>query len=533
MSTNPQSPAAASTRLFAWVQPGGLAAGPVVAAVLMTTLSGRYVDMGGEPAILTYAGRATLATMAWMSIWWFTEATDITVTALLPMALFPLWGIMDVGATCAPYADKIIFLFMGGFVLALSMQRWGLGKRIALVTLLLVGTRPANMIGGFMLITAVISAFVSNAATVAMMLPIAISVVAIVCPQADEPTATHRPIAGSPAKPTGDREFACCLMLAVAYAGSVGGIATIIGTPPNVLAVSFLRGQVAEAYRLEIGFAQWMCIGVPVSMCMLVSIWVLLTRFLFRLPTHVSAQGATVIRAQLASMGRVQRGEWVTLSVFLVTVAAWLMQPALAKWTCSWHGRSISPLAGLSDTTIVMSAALLLFLIPAEPGSGKYVMDWQTARHLPWNVLLLFGGGLSLASAVQQHGVAEYMGSKLNFLAGQPPWLIVMLIVTFVVFLTELTSNTATTASLLPVLAALAPALHMDPAQLSIAAAIAASCAFMLPVATPPNAIVFGSGEVTLPQMARAGLWVNLIAIACITLFNACLIAPLLASWRT
>lgn len=533
MSTNPQSSVTAASGNFVLVQRVGLAAGPIVASVVLMSLGGQFTDIHGEQAVLNHAGRATLAAMAWMSIWWFTEATDITVTALLPMALFPALGILDIGATCAPYADRVIFLFMGGFVLALSMQRWGLGRRIALRTLLLVGTRPANMIGGFMLITAVISAFVSNAATVAMMLPIAISVIALVR-SAPAETRGAEPLSGSAlATPAADREFATCLMLAVAYAGSVGGIATIIGTPPNVLAVSFLRSQVSEPYPLEIGFAQWMCMGVPIATFMLLAIWLILTKFLFRLPIRATEQGAAMVRDQLASMGRVQRGEWVTLAVFLVTVACWLMQPVLTSVSFPWRGQWIRPLAGVSDTSIVMAAALLLFLIPAERTSGRYVMDWQTAKHLPWNVLLLFGGGLSLASAIQRHGVAEYMGSKLNFLASQPSWLIVTLIITFVVFLTELTSNTATTASLLPVMAAMAPALHVDPAQLAIATAISASCAFMLPVATPPNAIVFGSGEVTLPQMVRVGLWANLISIVCISLFTIFCINPLLAFWRS
>ena len=299
-----------------------------------------------------------------------------------------------------------------------------------------------------------------------------------------------------------------------------------------MFAVSFLRGQVAPAHQLDIGFAPWMLIGTPIAISLLIAIWVLLTQVLFPLPARIGDRGPQLIRDQLSSMGTIHRGEWITFFVFVTTVTAWLTRPLLVGFTWQWQGRTITPFGGLSDSSIVMMAALLLFIIPAERSSQTRVMDWQTAKHVPWNVLLLFGGGLSLAAAITQNGVAEYLGSKMSFLAGQPNWLVIGLIVTFVVFLTELTSNTATTASLLPVLAAMAPTLNIDPATLSIAAAVSASCAFMLPVATPPNAIVFGSGEVTLPQMAKAGFWVNLFSIAFITLFTIYAISPLIHAWR-
>lgn len=474
-----------------WV---GLLAGPVVALVVYRWLPERYLDAGaGEVIALTGAARATMAVMAWMAIWWLTEVVDLAVTALLPIALFPLFGVGSIGEATAPYASSVIFLFFGGFVLALSMQRWGLDRRIALSVLRLVGTRPAHMVGGFMLATAGLSAFVSNTATTALMLPIGASVVAL--------AGRRGPMDGQGPP---DR-FPLALMLGIAYSASIGGLATIIGTPPNVFLVGFLRNELG----IDVTFLSWLRIGLPLVTILLPATWWLLTRWIYPLGREPIPGVEARIGDALSEMGPLGRGERITLVVFVTAAAAWIGRPLLAAWSVGGS----RPLAHLTDTGIAVLAALALFVTPVDRRRRTFTMDWETAEGLPWGVLVLFGGGLSLAAAVQRHQVAEYLGAQVHALASWPAWLVIGLVTTAMIFLTELTSNTATAATLVPILAALAPGLGMPALRLAIPATLAASCAFMLPVATPPNAIVFGSGWVTMRDMARAGLWLNLLAI--------------------
>ncbi|MCL4210148.1 MAG: DASS family sodium-coupled anion symporter [Phycisphaeraceae bacterium] len=502
------------------VQWAGLALGPALALLAYWLLPATYANAAGEVVPFTPAGRATLAMMIWMGTWWLTEAIDITATALLPLAVFPLLGIAGIRQAAAPYADETIFLFMGGFILALSMQRWGLDKRIALLTLRVVGTHPINMVGGFMLATAMISAFVSNTATAAMMMPIALSVINLVRSRLGKPTVD----ASNPgATPLG--HFGLCLMLGIAYAASIGGLATIIGSPPNVIAVGFLRDRIAPQHRLDMSFAQWLELGLPLTLIFLPLTWLLLTRVLYPIRMGRIEGGGDMIRSEFRALGRAGRGEWITFIVFIVTVMLWITRPLLtagiggstdaATGEASWV---IPPIPGLTDAVIAMLAALVLFILPVNARKRQFTMDWPTASGLPWGILLLFGGGLSLAGAVQSNGVAEFLGSHAGGLSALPDFLIVLMVVLAIIFLTELTSNTATTAALIPVLAGLAPGLGVSPYLLVIPATFAASCAFMLPVATPPNAIVFGTGFVTIPQMCKAGLWLNLVGSVLITI---------------
>ena len=505
------------------IQWTGLIGGPLLAIVCYWLLPVEYQSADGGMAPFASAGRVTLAVMVWMGTWWLTEAVDVSVTALLPLGLFPLIGAGNMEQAAAPYANPFIFLFMGGFILALSMQRWGLGKRIALLTLRLVGTRPSNMIAGFMLVTAVLSSFVSNTATTAMMLPIAVSVVELL----------RRKQAGETDRDADTKNghvasFATCLMLCIAYASSVGGMTTIIGTPPNVFLISFLKDDIPEPYQMEISFVRWLLIGVPLAVILLPSVFLLMTRVLHPIRIRKIEGGKELIHAELLALGSPQRGEWVTFVMFLLTVFLWIFRTLLAKIQFDFGDVTLKPFAGLTDPGIVMLTALLLFVIPVDLKRCEFTMDWATARKLPWGILILFGGGLSLAEAVDRNHVAEFLGSQASYFGNLPPIVLVLVVVTGIVFLTELTSNFATTASLVPVLAALAPGFGVSPYLLVIPAAIAASCAFMLPVATPPNALVFGSGEVTLPQMARAGLLLNLISIVVITALTFLVIKPLL-----
>ena len=484
-----------------------------------------------------------------MAMLWVTEALPIPATALLPIALFPLLtgGAISVRSATAPYAHDLIFLFMGGFLLALAMQQWGLHRRIALRTILLVGTKPVMLVGGFMLASAFLSMWVSNTATVVMMLPIAMSVVELVrrelvrTPDPDaEPRASARadvhtatePRAATPAEPTQAKargpdqpfNFAICLMLGTAYAASIGGIGTLIGTPPNALLAAFLSDQLG----IEISFVRWMAVGVPLVLVSLPITWLTLTKIVFPIRLRRLPGGRELIRNELEAHGRMSRAEWAVLVVFILTAAAWITRPLLTRLQLP-GSPGVCPLAGLTDAGIAMGAAVVLFAFPIHPQRGEFLLTWRQAAKLPWGILILFGGGLSLASAVKATGVAEFIARGVTTAQGLPVLVVVLLVTTMIVFLTELTSNTATTATFLPILAAVAVGLSMDPLLLIVPMTIAASCAFMMPVATPPNAIVFGSGEITIPQMCKAGLWLNLIGIVLVMLLAYAVIVPVLA----
>ena len=429
---------------------------------------------------------AAVATL--LAILWLTEAAPIAVTALLPIVLFPTLGVTTVEEATAPYANSIVFLFMGGFIIAFAIERWNLHRRIALTVLSRVGAREDRQIGGFMIATAALSMWVSNTATVALMLPVALSIV--------------------PRGPDGDVEptkrlFATALMLSVAYGASGGGIATLIGTPPN----AFLAGFMQETYGVRIGFAQWMLLGVPLALVMLLATWLLLTRRLFPVGRAELPGARAAIREQLAALGPASTAEKRVAVIFATTAVLWMTRPLLS---------SQFPALQLSDTTIAIAAALSLFLVPNGMEKGRYLLTWEYAERLPWGVLLLFGGGLSLAAAVAGSGLAAWIGGELTSLGGMPVFVLVLAVTTLIIFLTELTSNIATAATFLPLVAALAVGLGQPPLLLAIPAVLGASFAFMLPVATPPNAIVFGSGFVTIPQMVRAGFWLNLIGIVAI-----------------
>ncbi|QDV23914.1 SLC13 family permease [Aureliella helgolandensis] len=531
-----QAPAdeTASGGTLQWI---GLFLGPILCVICLYALPETFETVVspaefGEPAMesgavqqvppslktvtFSWAGRATLAAMVWMGVWWLTEALHISVTALLPMVLFPLLGIASIRDACFPFADPLVFLYFGGFVLAISMERWGLGKRIALHTLKIVGTSAPSMIAGFMLVTAVLSAFVSNTATTAMMLPIALSVIALVKPQTSPGQAEGR----------GGEHFGTCLLLAIAYSASVGGVMTIIGTPTNAFLVGFLRDKIATAYRQDISFVGWLPIGVPFAIVFLPIMFLMLTRVLFPIGKVAMQGGKALIDQELAELGKVRRGEWNTLCVFSFVILLWMLRPLLTDITVTVDSNTLKPLANLTDTGIAMLGAFLLFLVPVNVQKRIFTMDWKSAERMPWGILFLFGGGLSLAAAIQANGVAEFIGSQANQFGTLSPILLVLIVTTVIVFMTELTSNAATTASLVPVLAALAPGLGVHPYLLIVPATVAASCAFMLPVATPPNAIVFGSGAISVPQMVRAGFLLNLIAILLVTLLTMWFIRP-------
>lgn len=476
-----------------------LAMGPGLGWLVSTLLPGQYMDAEGVSQALPAAGQMTILVMVWMAVWWLTEATAVSTTALLPLVLFPILGARTMEESASPYANPLIFLFLGGFLIAKAMQRWKLDQRLALLTLKSVGSKPSRLIGGFMLITAVLSAFVSNTATTAMMLPIGLSLISLLDNQPGD-------------QQEGRQAFARCLMLGIAYSATLGGIATIIGTPPNAFLVGFLADKMDPQYRMQLSFVRWLAIGIPLTAVMLPLTWFLLTRVLFPIRLQEIQGGRALISEQLRQLGTLSRGEIATLAVFLLTAVAWVIRPLLVKIRLGDEYL----LSGLTDAGIAMTASLALFLIPVNLRRQEFVMDWKAARAVPWDILLLFGGGMSLAQAVKGTGVAEFLGAQAVRFEGIPTLLLVVIVTAAVIFLTELTSNIATTATLLPVLAALAPGLGVHPYQLIFPAALSASFAFMMPVATPPNAIVFGSGAIELKEMMRAGWWLNLLGIVAV-----------------
>jgi sodium-dependent dicarboxylate transporter 2/3/5 len=438
----------------------------------------------------------------------------------------PLLGVLPIDEATAPYADPNIFLFMGGFMIALAMQRWNLHKRIALLVVRAVGTKPDRLIGGFMIATAFLSMWVSNTATTVMMLPIGLSVLLLVLDRvgASADAGTAAKLADkADAGPGGGttvteliqdkdtRNFAVALMLGIAYAASIGSLATLIGTPPNLILSAFVERQ----YDIDIGFGQWMALGAPLSAVFLVLTWLVLTRIAFPTALKEIPGGKQVIQTEIDKLGRMSRAEWTVLAVFVSTALLWIFRQPLAGWSALTDRLPFVEL--LSDPLIAIAAALALFLLPVSARRGISALDWKTAQQLPWGVLLLFGGGLSLAAAVQSSGLDEYIGEQVSGLGTLPILLLIAGTAGVVLLLTEVTSNTATAATLLPVLGGVAVGLDIAPLALLVPAALAATCAFMLPVATPPNAIVFGSGYVTVGQMLKAGTLLNVIGIVLIT----------------
>jgi sodium-dependent dicarboxylate transporter 2/3/5 len=493
------------------VAAAGLVLGPVAAFVVYLVVPDRIVPAAGEAIELGSAGRATAAVATLMGIWWMTEAIELSATALAPIVLFPLLGAASIEEATAPYANSMIFLVLGGFLLALSMARWGLEQRIAQLALRAVGTEPRRVVGGFMVITAVLSMWVSNTATVAMMLPVALSVIDAAVPEGRDALLRGE---GAPG-----RRFALSLLLGIAVSASIGGVGTLIGTPPNLFLASF-----AQDLGTEISFVAWLGVGLPVVAVFLPLAWVLLTRVLFPPDVDPEVLAAAVGAEEREDLGPMSRGEWSTLVVFAVAVVAWVLRPLLEDLTIV----GVTPLSGLTDPGIAMAAGVALFVIPVDLRRRRFVMDWEHALEVPWGILLLFGGGLSLAAAIEANGVAAAIGSSAEVLDVLPPLLVVAAVTAGVVFLTELTSNTATAAVLIPIFAAVAPALGLDPLALAVPTAVAASLAFMLPVATPPTAIVFGSGYVRMPDMMRVGIRLNVVSVVIVTAATYLLAAPIL-----
>lgn len=450
------------------------------------------------PEGLSADGWHTAAVALLMAAWWITEAIPIAATALVPIVAFPVLEISGIEDTLAPYAHPLIFLFLGGFIIAIAMEKWELHRRIALNMVNFVGTEPHSIILGFILASAFLSMWVSNTATALMMLPIAISVLTLVN-QKDETNQQKG-------------HFDLCLLLGIAYGCNVGGMGTLIGTPPNALLAGFMQ----DSYGIEISFVNWLLFGIPLLIISLPILHIMLTRFMYPITMDKLPGGDKLFIQKLKELGAVSSPEKKVAVVFVITALLWITRPLLSQM-----------IPGLSDTGIAIAAALSLFLIPVKSQEENFILKWTDVEKLPWGVLILFGGGLSLASAISSTGLAEWIGEGVQVLSGWPIFLLLILIVTLIVFLTEMTSNTATTAAFLPIMGSVAVGLAVEPLLFTLPVALAASCAFMLPVATPPNAIIYGSGRINIPDMAKAGIWLNIVFIVLTSLMTY-FVAPLI-----
>ena len=442
-----------------------------------------------NPNELSEEGLAILASTLWVAIWWVTEAVPIYVTALIPIILFPLSGGLELKQTTSAYGHKFVFLFVGGFILAIAIEKWRLHKRIALNIINIVGTKKSNIILGFMIATAFLSMWISNTATAVMIMPVGL---AIISQLKDNPNTLENE----------NTIFGKTLMLAIAYSASIGGMATLIGTPPNLV----LAGVIKTSYDIEINFLQWMSFGLPISLLLLFICWKYLTSIAYKFKDENFKSGLEEINDQIKNLGKFSYEEKSVLIVFIATALAWIAQSFIIK----------KFIPEIDDTIIAIIAAVVLFILPDKSGDNK-LLSWSDAVKLPWGILLLFGGGMALAKGFDSSGLAVWIGNQMNFFSDIPLIILLLVLIAMVNFLTEITSNLATTAMLLPVLVALANTIDINSYYLLVGATVAASCAFMLPVATPPNAVVFGSKILNIDDMIKKGFWMNIISILILT----------------
>ncbi len=466
---------------IAWV---GYAAGPGIAIAVWAA----------APAAMPEAAVPVAGLAAWMAVWWLTAVVPLAATALLPLAVLPLAG-APFERVARHYADPIVFLFLGGFFLAAASERWGLHRRLAFATIALVGVGAPRVVLAVMVATAFLSMWISNTATAALMLPLTVAIVDLARRDAPEQAASFGP----------------ALVLGMAYAASIGGVATLIGTPPTAI----LAGAARATLGRPIGFAEWLAVGLPIALVLLVACWLLLVRGVFQVRGPLGGL-ATLIDRERARLGDWSFGERATLAVLVATALAWVLREPKAIGALRLPGLA-DAWPGLSDAGIAIVAALVLFVLPTSRTAREFTLDWKSAARIPWDVLLLFGGGLALAGGFEDSGLGPWLAQRLGALGGLPPLAAIAGITLFFVLLTELTSNTATAAMAMPVVAAVAPAIGAHPLPLMAAAALGSAMGFMLPVGTPPNALAFGTGAVSAAEMRRAGLWLDLIGVAVIT----------------
>lgn len=463
----------------------GLLLGPLIALATYFLL----------PDDLAFEARGTAAIGLLMAVWWMTEAVPLPATSLLPLVLFPTFGVADIGDVASPYASSVTFLILGGLLLGLATQRWNLHRRIALLTVLAVGTKPDRVVLGLMLSSAFISMWVSNTATTVIMVPIAVSMLTLFR-------------SAFPDRST--KKLTASMLLGIAYSVTVGSMATLIGQPT----MPFMRGYLADAHGIEIGFGQWMLIGVPFGAIMIPIVWALLTRVLFRPEVEEIPGGRQLIRKDLETLGKVSVEEKRVILVFGTAIFCWLIVPFLADIPAVLN--LVPWLQNLDDTAVAVAAAILMLVLPASRSNPGPLLRWSDTKEVPWGILVLIGSGMALSAQITSSGMSEWIGDNIAQLSGASPWVLVLAAVLALLVLTELTSNLATAAAFLPVLGAVAVGAGMDPLLMTVAVTMAVSSAYMLPIATPSNSVAFASGEFPIRTMVKAGVWLNIISVGLI-----------------
>ena len=444
-----------------------------------------------SPSGLTESAWLVSAVAVLMVTWWATEAIPIPVTSLLPLALFPILGVTSIETAALPYANKNIYLFLGGFLIALSIERSGLHKRLALIMIKRLGSDGPKLIGGFMLVSALISMWVMNTSTTLMLLPIGLAICSVVA----------KTVPNMSEKDKGN--FDKALLLSIAYAATIGGMSTLVGTAPNIVFSSFMQ----EVYNLEISMVDWMKLGVPVAIFMLALAWFILTKVVYPVNFAASDETKRTLSKMLYDMGPMSKDEFRVGIVFSIAAGLWMFRSLIDNYVI-----------GLTDAGIAIIVAIALFIIPSSGRKGE-LLAWEQSSKLPWGLLLLFGGGLSLGVQINDTGLGLWIGQSLVSLKTVPLMILVMAVAALIIFLTEVTSNVATTSTFLPVFGAVAVAVGVTPEVLTVPVVLAASCAFMLPVATPPNAIVYGANKFKIIDMMRAGFLINIAGIFVVTIF--------------
>lgn len=473
---------------------------PLLAILVYYLLPTSYLDPAGKVVEFTHAGRACIGIVVWMALWWFTETVPIAVTAMLPLVLFPVFKVTTITEAMSPYASSTIFLFLGGFLLAIGVARWGLDRRIALTALRIVGTKPAAIVFGLMASCAFMSMWISNTACAAMMVPIAVAVLNLV-----------RSTQEGPMTP-GEKNFGVCVMLGIAYSASIGGVGTIIGSPPNGIYVRFME----QTYNHSVSLIEWMKVGFPVMLVLLPAAWFILCKVLFRSTIGEVKGGREWVKKELENMGPLSQGEWVVLVIFLTAVLLWTFGGLIRPITID----GAQPFKGLTDSVIAMICGIALFCVPVDFKTNQKALTWEDCSEVGWDVLLLFGGGLSMAAALQATGSAGLIGAQAAAFVGAPSWIVIIACCAIITVTTNFTSNTALAATMMPLLASVAPVIGIKEDSLLMVTALSASMAYMMPVGTPPNAIVFASGRLSIMQMVKAGAVLSVVSIVVVSAFS-------------
>ncbi len=461
-----------------------------------------YFLLSSPPEGLSTNAWYTIGVTCMMGAWWMLEAIPISATAFLPLVMFPLLGIQTATEVAPAYAGDLIFLFMGGFVIAIAMEMWNLHRRVSLNILKIAGANPGMLVLGFMIATGFLSAWMSNTACATMMMPIGMAIISLLNNGKDPKDSTDDT----------SRKFGICIMLGIAFSASIGGLMTPIGTPPNAVLV----GQMSKIAGIDVGFGQFMLIGVPIAVILMAITWLLLIKVFFPVKGVNLEQAVSVVDEELEKLGPLSRGEAMVMFIFVVTAATWMLRGQITEMigTINVAGTEMKAGRVIRDSTIAMTAATIMFVTPVNLKEGKFLVDSTVFKKIPWDVLVLVGGGLALGAALNSSGVSQYVAANMEAVSSLSTIMIIAVCSTIVMLITQLASNTATANTFIPLGISIAVGVGQHPLMIAVPMAIGAGLAFSLPVSTPPNAIVFGSGLIRIPDMFKVGILSNFIGIA-------------------